>query len=92
MQTISLNLCGFTERKPLHAYLKRVLDLPPYYGANLDALHSELVSFTEETRLSVLFHLDDGLFSSYIRRVIQVIEDSAQENPRLTVVTEQIED
>ena len=85
MQTIDLDLSGCYDRKTLHAHLKRGLDLPPYYGGNLDALHSELISFTEQTHIRLRYALDDGIFSDYIRRLLQVFEDAAEENPRLTV-------
>ena len=90
MQRIDLDLTGFYSRGELHAYLKDALDLPPYYGANLDALHSELVSFTEHTEFHILYELDDSIFSDYLRRLLQVFEDASEENPCLTVFGEQV--
>ncbi|MEG1548085.1 MAG: barstar family protein [Clostridia bacterium] len=91
MQVIDLNLCGFTERKALHEYLSDALDLPPYYGGNLDALHSELVSITETTELRVRYSLHQDLFSHYILRLLEVLTDAAEENSTLSIVTMQCE-
>ena len=38
METIRLNGKKMTDRKAAHAYLKKKLHLPEYYGNNLDAL------------------------------------------------------
>ncbi|CZQ89018.1 barstar family protein [Trichococcus collinsii] len=38
MEIIRLDGRKMTDRKAMHAYLKRELDLPEYYGNNLDAL------------------------------------------------------
>ena len=38
METIRLNGKKMTDRKAAHAYLKKKVHLPEYYGNNLDAL------------------------------------------------------
>ena len=85
MQNISLDITNYYSRRELHEYLSRALDLPPYYGCNLDALHSELASITETTHITVLYALDGGIFSDYIKRLMQVFEDASEENAKLTV-------
>ena len=85
MQDITLDVRGYTDRRSLHEYLRDALDMPPYYGCNLDALHSELASITETTRITVLYSLDSGIFSDYVRRLMQVFEDASEENTKLKV-------
>lgn len=91
MQYIELDITPYCTRQALHEYLRDALDMPPYYGCNLDALHSELASWTETTHITVRYQLDDGIFSDYVRRLLQVFEDASEENPRLTVQTERRE-
>ncbi len=93
MQSIDLYFNGFESRAELHMYLENALDLPPYYGCNLDALHSELVSVTETTVLHVYYTPESTLFSSYVQKALTVFRDAALENPRLTVtVSDPMED
>lgn len=51
MREVRLDLTHFEEKVSLHRYLKETLEFPFYYGANLDALHDELTSETEELSL-----------------------------------------
>lgn len=39
MDTYMLDASKFTDKKNSHEYLKEALNLPDYYGKNLDALH-----------------------------------------------------
>ena len=42
-----LDASKMTDKAASHAYLKEVLNLPEYYGNNLDALHDCLEEMTD---------------------------------------------
>ena len=84
MREVRLDLTHFEEKVSLHRYLKETLDFPFYYGANLDALHDELTSETEELSLVVVLpHRGKGKMEEYLPRLKRVFEDAAEEFKRL---------
>lgn len=76
-------------REELHDALIRALDLPAWYGRNLDALHDCLTALEENTELRLLHptRLEDAL-GSYARTLFAVLRESAAENPRFRVTLE----
>lgn len=90
MRDITLDLSPFEEKISLHRYLKETLDFPFYYGANLDALHDELASETENTRILVCYPKQPkGKMADYLPRLLRVFEDAARENYHLEVSYQQ---
>ena len=74
-------------RKALHDYLARILELPSYYGANLDALHDVLTELSEDTELVVTDSLEmQEALGTYGDTLIRVLQDSAEENPFLRII------
>ena len=53
MRKIYLNGKAMRDREQMHAYLRKRLKLPEYYGNNLDALYDCLTEWREETELIV---------------------------------------
>lgn len=85
MNRIILNGKRMISKEIAHAYLKRKLNLPPYYGRNLDALYDVLTQISEETLL-ILIHkkvLKEKL-GLYGEKLIQVLLDAQEENKTLT--------
>ncbi len=61
-----------------HAYLKEMLDLPAYYGANLDALYDCLTAV--DGTLEILFENSRALLSgSYADRIADTFCQAAAE-------------
>ena len=90
MRDVVLNLTQFEEKISLHRYLKETLGFPFYYGANLDALHDELSSETND--LAILVRLPAapvGKMADYLPRMRRVFEDAVKENYHLQVRFEQ---
>ena len=86
MREVTVDLTPFEEKISLHSYLKETLDFPFYYGANLDALHDELTSETEQLKLHVIYpDAPRGDMVGYIPRVLQVFRDAAAENYHLDI-------
>ena len=82
MKTIILECRHLNERKKAHRYLKKMLDFPEYYGKNLDALFDCLTELGEcVIQLEGAAEMKESL--GYGARVIQVIEDAANENPNI---------
>ena len=73
-------------REDAHPYLKKMLSFPEYYGGTLDSLHDCL---TEMGRTRIRFLSLPEKKGGYLGRILRVFEDAAEENERLTVITEQ---
>lgn len=70
----------------LHNYLRSVLALPVYYGANLDALYDCLTELDAATELVVPAVIaDEAHLGWYGEQLLQVLQDAAEENEALTV-------
>ncbi len=48
MKVVLLDGCRIEDAAAMHAAFARALDLPDWYGANLDALHDVLTETTEQ--------------------------------------------
>lgn len=63
-----------TEKQEAHAYLKEKLDLPDYYGNNLDALHDCLEEM-KDVQLVILNEANAGEYYKKIKRVLDSIKE-----------------
>jgi len=86
MRTITLELANIETVRALHIYLAYMLDFPAYYGKNLDALHDLLTEIGEDTRIIVRSAGARGETAACLPRLLQVLQDAAGENPRLTLI------
>ncbi|MEF9878830.1 MAG: barstar family protein [Clostridia bacterium] len=86
MRDIVLDITPFEEKISLHRYLKEMLCFPFYYGANLDALHDELASETENLHITVIYPQSPrGKMAEYLPNLLRVFEDTARENYHLEI-------
>ena len=86
MKTITLDLAQMQSVSALHNYLRSVLALPVYYGANLDALYDCLTELDAVTELVVPAAIaDEAHLGWYGEQLLQVLQDAAEENEALTV-------
>lgn len=75
-----------TDREALHSYLQTSLELPAYYGRNLDALFDLLTQRCEPTQLCVTHRSALEMNLGYYAAVLMdTLYDAAAENPNLTV-------
>ncbi len=79
---IVLDALKMQEKDVAHAYLKEMMSFPDYYGENLDALHDVL---TEVDGIRVCFMNVELAEGDYVKKIIRVFEDSAKENPGLSI-------
>lgn len=93
MKKIILDLKMADSRERLHEYLAFELELPEYYGKNLDALYDELTSIGEDTCIGV-FSPKEGQkdMSDYRHRLVRVFQDAEMDNEHLCVIFNELED
>jgi len=87
MRAINLNGAKMTDKVATHAYLKKKLALPDYYGENLDALWDCLS--TDFSGKTITIHKVETIISnlgSYGEALIQLFQDAAVENQCLVVI------
>lgn len=81
MRTVKLDGAVMQSKQQMHAYLHAQLDLPDYYGWNLDALYDALTSYDKP--LSIMFinkpELLDQL-GKYGDALIKTLADAAVNN------------
>ena len=82
MRRIELDGACLTRRGQAMEYLGGRLELPEWWGRNLDALHDCLTEPGEPTAL-VLAHRAEMEGTIFGRRLLRVLEDAAAENPFL---------
>ena len=78
MQTVTLYGAEITGRAALHAAIARQLDVPDWYGANLDALHDLLTERRPALRVVVLGReaLRESLGEDYYLRFLRALYDA----------------
>lgn len=87
MRTIVLDGGMMPTREEAHGYLARRLELPDYYGKNLDALYDLLsADLPEPTRL-VIYRREvlARSLGGYGGALLDALVDAARENPSLEV-------
>ncbi len=81
MNTIILDGAALPDREALHRRLAVALDLPVWYGQNLDALKDCLGEVREETEIVLVNPAAlDAHLGEYAERLRRVLADSAEEN------------
>lgn len=80
------------DREQLHNVLADSLGFPEWYGRNLDALYDCLTELHEDTEIRLL-HEDEmrehlGEYAGFLAEVLRV---TAEENPRIRYVEEDVE-
>ena len=83
MKTIRLDVTNIFTVRALHVYLAYRLNLPDYYGRNLDALHDVLGEITDQTRIVLSGQPASAEMAAYLPRLVRVFSDAAQENGML---------
>lgn len=86
MRNIWLNGAKMIDKDSAHAYLKRKLSLPDYYGNNLDALWDCLS--TDFSRKRIIIYNPEKIIEnvgSYGELILNLFRDVAQENKFIKV-------
>ena len=74
-----------------HRYLAKALELPEYYGNNLDALYD---CMTEKSECTIIFKGAPKLYQKggYGAEILAVMRDAAEANPQLQMAMAENED
>ena len=80
MKTIRLEIGHIHTVRALHIYLAYMLDLPAYYGKNLDALHDALCEESNPMHIVLSGAASSEEMAAYLPRLERVMNDCAQEN------------
>ena len=87
MRAVYLDCRAILSREALHGALARTLDLPEWYGRNLDALADCLGDIAAETELHmVAFAALEQQLGEYAARLHRVLTGAQAENPSFRVV------
>ncbi len=79
---------GFiADKAQLHAHLKKALNLPQWYGENLDALADCLGDISSQTAITVLGieKLENTLGSKYTQSFKTVLKTAEKSNPNIHI-------
>ena len=79
--TVVLDGQYLSDRLTAHDYLKEQLQLPNYYGKNLDALYDLLTERGVTTEIQLIH---SSQLNDCGRRIINTIMDCAKNNPAIT--------
>lgn len=93
MNIIVLDGRKMTDREATHLYLKKKLDLPDYYGKNLDALYDCLCETGKPVQIIVSYvqEMQDNL-RRYADGLLNTLEAAAEKNPKVSVIIEELVD
>ena len=87
MQYVTIDGEAVTSRGELYALFAEALELPDYFGKNLDALYDCLGDIADEVVID-LCHRDalaDALGEDYCERFVSLLLRLADENPNITL-------
>ena len=79
MNTIRIDITNIQTVKALHVYLAWRLELPDYYGKNLDALHDLLGECAGGKRIVLAGSPASEEMAAYLPRLCRVLDDCVQE-------------
>ncbi len=82
--------CGtIASAKEFHEQLKAILELPEWYGHNLDAMHDCLTELGTPVKLTLdNFSALKTALGDYAGRLLYVLHICAEENPNLEISLE----
>lgn len=77
------------DKAALHDYLAQVLELPAYYGKNLDALYDCLTEISQPLTLVLpAAALKADYLNGYGAQLAETMQDAASENENLKIIVE----
>ena len=84
MKELIINSANIRSVEDFHKYIKESLDLPSYYGENLDALWDVLSSYSDKLRIVLTKHnlLVENL-GQYGEDLIDLFHDLKEENDNI---------
>ena len=87
MKRVELLASQMTDKEALHDVLARELELPEWYGRNLDALY-DMLSTCPPLRLTLVNAKALNAMFRYGDNLRLTLEDAARDNPHLELIFE----
>ena len=85
MRDVLLDFRNCTEKKEMHEIIRRALDLPEWYGANLDALWDVLMGMTELPVHFCVLCTEETSQIMALERILDTIIDASKERKEITI-------
>ena len=87
MKNLTVDFTGVTDKNSVHESIKNGLELPEYYGKNLDALHDCL---SEMNDCMITLKNIDSLYCLDVIgvKILKVFEEAADTNDKIIIVIE----
>ena len=85
MEHTTIDCASIRTREDLHSVFREALQLPAWYGCNLDALHDCLTSLTGTVRL-VNWEIAETALGKYGLAARRAITEAALENANLDLI------
>ena len=83
---VVVNLSGIQSRREFHKRIREAIEVPEYYGNNLDSLYDVLSEAPSGRIILVKGTAEvDEKMSSYISKFRKLCQDACEENEGLTV-------
>ena len=92
MKIIVIDGRRMTDREAAHLYLKKTLQLPEYYGKNLDALYDCLCEMSGVQLIVTYVPEMKNNLRRYADNILNVFEAAAEKNKKIDVITEEMVD
>ena len=90
MKSVTIDCEKLLHKKEAHLYLAQMLDFPDYYGKNLDALFDCLTEMGE-CIIVLKGESDFRQTDNYGTKVLKVLEEAVQANPKLKLEIQETE-
>ena len=78
---------NLTDRASVHDFFATALQLPDYYGRNLDALYDLLSAWPERVAIKVIY--PDSMVENlgkYSNALLKTLQDAAESNPKIIFI------
>ena len=85
MKKINLDFTEVYTPEQAHVMIAAELELPSYYGRNLDALYDCLTDITEDLELELIPPEENAALGGWFQKAYRVFMDAKAENPHLRI-------
>ena len=93
MNIVILDGRKMTDKDSTHLYLQKTLNLPDYYGKNLDALYDCLCEMGKPVQIIVSYVQEmQGNLRRYADSLLNTLEAASEKNFNVSVIIEELVD
>jgi Barstar, RNAse (barnase) inhibitor len=86
-RNITIDFVGVSDKEEFHNRIKEAIQVPDYYGNNLDALYDILTEELNEAVIRILgINKMDPSMNDYIKRFRRMCSDICEENDEIKII------